>query len=233
MKYAVLMILLAQPLAAQTFNVIHEKRLWRDGGGTVQVNEEGIVYKAKKESESREWKYEDIQYFDRINTREFTILSYEDDRRLLGRDKQYHFLITKGELTDEVFNQIAGRLNKPVTNRQIPESVKGQYQIPVKHLHTLGGCEGSLIFTDDAIFYASDHKEDAREWLLSRDVQSVWSSDRYQLEIYAYDNNRREFSRSRVYKFDLKIPLDPEFYRSLKLKLFDLEKAHRPLPSHR
>jgi hypothetical protein len=146
---------------------------------------------------------------------------------LLGRDKRYRFLITEGELTIEIFNEIRLRLNKPATNREFPGVVNAQYELSVKHQHTFGGCEGTLKFTEDGIYYVTDHKEDAREWLFTTDIQSVWSSNRYQLEIHAFDNNRREFSRTRVYKFDLKEPLDPEMYRSLKLKLYDLESVHR------
>ena len=53
--------------------------------------------------------------------------------------------------------------------------------------------------------------------------------DRYRLEIFSYDNNRREFSHARAYHFQLKQPLDPDFYRKLKLKLYDLEAAHLPI----
>ena len=67
------------------------------------------------------------------------------------------------------------------------------------------------------------NKTDGRTWLMDRDIVSVWSDDPYRLEIRAYDNNRREFSRTATYKFDLKEKLDPEFYRELKLKLYGLE----------
>jgi hypothetical protein len=229
MKYLLMLIFMAQPSAAQTFNVIHEKNLWRDGRGIVEITDKGIDFISEKEKNSRSWKYEDIQYFDRISSKEFTILSYEDNSMLLGRDKQYHFLITEGELTEGIFDQLKSRLNKPATNRQFPKVVNFRYELPVKHLHTFGGCEGTLQFTEDEIYYVTDNKKDAREWRLDTDIQSIWSVDRYQLEIHAYDNNRREFSRTRVYKFDLKEPLDPEVYRSLKLKLYGLEAAHRPI----
>jgi hypothetical protein len=229
MKYLLALLLLAQPLAAQTFSVVHEKSLWRDGKGKIEITNEGIAFKAEKEKDSRNWKYQDIQYFDRISNKEFTILSYEDSSVLLGRDKQYHFRITEGELTEKLFNQIRQRLNKPATNRQFPDVRNVQYELPVKHLHTLGGCQGTLKFTEDSIYYVTENRKDAREWRMATDIQSVWSSDRYQLEIYAYDNNRREFSRTRVYKFELKAPLDPEFYRSLKLKLYDLGAVHLPI----
>jgi hypothetical protein len=230
MKYLLILLFMAQPLVGQTFSVIHEKNLWWDGKGKIEINGEGIAFVADKEEESRTWKYEDIQYFDRISGKEFTILSYEDNPVLLGRDKQYHFLITEGELTTEIFNRIRERLKKPATNREFPNVVNARYELPVKHLHKFGGCEGILKFTEDEIFYVTDYKKDAREWRLSTDIQSVWSSDRYRLEIHVFDNNRREFSRTRVYKFDLKESLDPEVYRSLKLKLYDLDAVHRPIP---
>jgi hypothetical protein len=230
MKYVLALLLLVQPLAAQTFSVIHEKRLRHDGKGTIEITDQGIAYKAEKAKNSRKWKYVDIQYFDRISSKEFTILSYEDDKLLLGRDKQYHFRIVKGDLTEDLFNQIQHRMQKPATNRQFPEVRNVLYELPVKHLHTFGGCEGTLKFTENAIYYVTNDKKDARQWLFSSDIQSVWSSDRYELEIHAYDNNRREFSRTRVYKFELKRPLDPNWYRSLKLKLYQLEAAHLPMP---
>jgi hypothetical protein len=230
MKYLLILLLLARPLGAETFNVIHKKALWWDGKGKIEINDEGIAYVADKKEESRAWKYEDIQYFDRISGKEFTILSYEDSSILLGRDKQYHFLITEGELTTEFFDKIRERLKKPATNREFPDVVNAQYEIPVKHRHTLGGCEGTLKFTEDKIYYVTDDRRDAREWRLDTDIQSIWASNRYQLEIHAFDNNRREFSRTRIYKFDLKKPLDPEMYRSLKLRLYRLESVHRVMP---
>jgi hypothetical protein len=226
MKYFVAIVLLAQPLAGQTFSVIHVRTLHRDERGKIEFTDAGITYQAAKKKSSRFWKYVDIQYFDRQSEKEFTILSYEDQRLLLGRDKEYHFRITDGSLTDGIFRKIETRLGKPSTNRVIPTIAPVQYEVPAKHLHTFGGCEGMLRFTKDAIYYATPDKKDDRVWRLDIDVQSVWSADPYRLEIFAYDNNRREFSRTRDYQFALKKPLDPSFYRNLKLKLYDLKRVH-------
>ena len=68
-------------------------------------------------------------------------------------------------------------------------------------------------FTTKAIYYVTKNKTDGRTWLMDRDIVSVWSDDPYRLEIRVYDNNRREFSRTATYKFDLKEKLDAEFYR--------------------
>ncbi|MEW5976377.1 MAG: hypothetical protein AB1898_11305 [Acidobacteriota bacterium] len=230
-RWLLILMLLTQgsPLFAQTFSVIHKKSLWWDGHGMIEITDEGIAYKSEDKDESRTWRYPDIQYFDRIDQKQFVLLTYQDQRLMLGRDRQYHFLITKGELSDSIFQTVSQRLGKPVTNRVVPDRLSSEYTILVKHLHTLGGCEGELKFTRDAIYYVTAQEEDGRQWLLDRDLQSVWSADRYQLEIYAYDNNRREFSRSRNYRFDLKEPLDPEIYRQLKLKMYQLEQVHLPL----
>jgi hypothetical protein len=229
MKYFLMLLFLAQPLAAQTFSVVHEKRFWRDGHGTILIEDDGIRYMTEKKGENRFWPYQDIQNLDRISGREFTILTYEDETRYLGRDRSYHFVITEGELTDEIFRKISEKMAVPVTDRKVPENVESNYRIPVKHLHTFGGCEGVLEFTDNEIIYDTGHKEDARVWKLDSDIQSVWSSDRYRLEIHVYENNRREFSRTRVYRFALKTPLNQDVYRKLKLQLYDLETVRDPL----
>ena len=226
MRAIIVLLSIASFACGQDFTVIHKRTLRRDAPGSLHIDDTGITFTAERPSDSRMWAYTDIQYFDRISKQEFTILTYEDQERYLGRDHQYHFMITEGELTDSAFQRISARLGRPVTNRVVPREIDSTYVISAKHLHTLGGCEGQLKFTPSAIYYVTGSKEDAREWLLERDVQSVWSGDPYHLEIHVYDNNRREFSRTRVYKFDLKTALDPEFYRSLKLKMYDLETTH-------
>jgi len=103
------------------------------------------------------------------------------------------------------------------------ENDNGMYSIPVKHDGAFRGSEGELEFTNKAIYYVTKSRTDGRSWLMDRDIVSVWSDDPYRLEIRAYENNRREFSRTATYKFDLKQKLDPEFYRKLKLRLYGLE----------
>ena len=224
-----ILLLLAVPFAGTetSFEVIHKKKLRRDSRGEIRFTQDAIEFLAKKGKHKRRWAYQDIQYFDRISETEFVILSYEDQKWKLGRDRQYRFALTGGELTDSLFEQISQRIGRPVTNRVVSDIPEKRYELPVKHLHSLGGCEGLLTFAGDHIYYATEHRKDAREWRVSRDVESVWSMDPYQLDLHVYDNNRREFSRTRVYRFALKKPFDPEFYRRLKLQLYELEATNR------
>jgi hypothetical protein len=192
-----------------------------NGQGRIHISEEAIAFEARKEKNSRSWSYTDIQHFDRVSKSEFVILSYEGQKWKLGRDREFRFAISSGELTDDLMDTISSRLGKPVTNRVVGE-VAAQYELPVKHLHTFGGCEGKLLFTNDAVYYSTEHAADAREWKLARDVRAISSVDPYLLEIRVFENNRREFSRTGVYRFQLKESLDPEWYRALKLRLYDL-----------
>ncbi len=223
MKLLALLILTSGLLAAETFQVIHKKHACWDGQGTLTIDDNGIRFDAKKKKRSRSWAWLDIQHFDRISPKEVNILTYEDEKRFLGRDRSYRFLLTDGEISGELFSLIEAKLGRPVTDRVVAGAREAAgYALPVKHLHSFGGCEGTLRFTRDAVLYVTEHLKDARRWRLDRDLDSVWSADPYQLELHVYENNRREFSRTRIFKFDLKQPLDPAFYRDLKLRLYKL-----------
>ena len=225
MKHLIVLLLFSHTLAAQTLPVALKKSLWADARGELTVSQEGITFQASDQEEAHTWAYRDIQGFDRISKTEFVILSYEDQRWKLGRDRRYHFTATSGELSDELFERIRERMAKPVTNRVVGEVSGAEYQLPVKHLHSFGGCEGQLIFTPEAIYYETKHAEDRRAWRLTTEVESVWSAQPHELELHVYENNPREFSRTRIYKFSLKEPLDSEFYRRLKLKLYNLDAS--------
>lgn len=213
--------------AETSFDVVLKKKFWPDGRGVLVVSDDAIEFRAKDDERSRRWSYEDIQYFDRVSTQEIIVLTYEDSGWKLGRDRQFRFVLSEGEFTDALFDQVSRGIGRPVTNRVFEVREAVEMELPVKHLHALGGCEGTLLFTKNEVYYRTSHARDARQWQLRRDVDSVWSHDRYHLELHVYDNNRREFSRAKVYKFDLKRPLDPEWYRGLKLRLYELNARER------
>lgn len=230
MRFVVFFFLFAPALAAQTLPVTLQKRFWPDTRGEIRITQEGIGFQETNGKTSHTWAYRDIQAFDRWSRTEFVILSYEDQRWKLGRDRRYHFALTAGELTDELFERIRQGLAKPVTDRVVREVSAAVYELPVKHRHSFGGCEGLLLFTPEAIYYQTEQAEDARAWRWATDVESIWSSQPYELEVHVYEDNRREFSRTRVFKFALKKPLDPEFYRNLKLKLYELGSSRSGIP---
>lgn len=250
MKYALLLLACGGLVSAETFRAKLVKPAWPDREGVLEINDNGISFTGKENKHGSDWlgiqstgrvldrladrpadlswTWLDIQYFDRISRNEFVVLTYKDDWRFLGRDREYRFRLLDGELGNTLFEKISRHLDRPVTDRVPPaETKQPDYVVPVKLDRTFGGSEGELQFTEDRILYVTPDQDDRRTWRMDRDIKSVWSDDPYRLEIRAYDNNRREFSRTATYKFDLKEKLDAEFYRKVKLKLYDLESNDR------
>ena len=189
-----------------------------------------IEFRKKNTEDSLTWGYLDIQHFDRISLTEIEILTYEDMAWKLGKDRSYRFLLVSGEISDALFAEITAKIGLPATDRLVDDAPEEAPRLPVKRLTTFGGSEGELVFGDFAIFYVSDKAKHAREWRIDRDIDSVWALNRYELEVHVYESNRRDFGSTRVYRFQLKEPLDPEFYRQLKLRLYNLHADKRVIP---
>ena len=231
MKMLLLLLTTGIGLADTSLDVVHKKRLWFDQEGSIRIDASGISFRPTgKDEEARSWAYEDLQFLDRMSPTEFRLLTYEDVAWRLGQDRRYHFEIISGEFSDALFAEVAERMGKPVTDRVVTRPKTAEQELAVKHLTRFGGSEGTLFFTPERIVYATDAKKNSRQWLLTRDVQSVWSVDRYRLEIHVYEDNPGEFRQARVYKFALKQQLDNQFYRRLKLRLYGLERTRNGVP---
>ena len=210
------------PAAESSFDVIHHKALFADGRGVLSINDEGIRFDAKHADNSHSWNYLDIQFLDRVSPTELVVLTYEDIRRFAGRDKRYRFKLTAGEIDDELFAEMTGQLGRPASNRvfETPQQ-EVKLSVAVKHLHRFGGCQGRVSATDRGIYFVSDDEKHSHEWQLDRDVDSVWSADRYQLDVHVRNPGGPVHSIER-FRFLLKEPLDSEWYRRLKLELYEL-----------
>lgn len=225
-KLALLILVAASCFAQSEFEAVRKNALWPDQHGTLRVDDTGVSFAPDGEpAQERFWAYEDIQHFDRLTLTEFVLLSYEDVWWQLGRDRSYRFVLSTGEISDELYQRIAEQMDKPATNRvvRVPDIV--EQAIPVKNLTMLGGSEGTLYLFKGRIVYLTEAPEKSREWLLSRDLDSVWSSDPYRLEIQAFEGNPGSFRKPTVYRFALKKPLDREVYRRFKLELYGLDHA--------
>jgi hypothetical protein len=125
---------------------------------------------------------------------------------------------------------MTNKIGRPVIDRIPEQGPAAAPRLPVKHLKPFGGSEGNLIFGESAIYYVTDAPKQAREWRLHREIDSVWAANRYQLEVHVFEAGRHDFDDTRVYRFQLKEPLDPDLYRKLKLQLYDLRGDDRVIP---
>lgn len=225
MRALTVFLLLGAALSAAQFEVVRKKALWLDQKGALRIEDSRVCFTPRgDEEDSRCWEYADIQHLDRVSRTELALLSYEDVAWKLGRDRLYRFELIDGELSDALFAEMTARIGKPVTERVPPQELEAERGLPAKHLKTFGGSEGSLHLSPERIVYRTDAEGESREWRLDREVASVWASDPYRLEVHVYEGNPGAFRQPEVYKFALKKPLDPEMYRRLKLRLYEIDR---------
>lgn len=89
------------------------KHLLRFGGdeGILQVGSDSIVYKSKKSSESRTWRYEDIENISSSGPFQLTVTTFERAKLHYGNLKGFNFKL-KQRLDDARFNDLWLRLNQ-------------------------------------------------------------------------------------------------------------------------
>ncbi len=205
----------------ESMRVRHDHDPWGKCEGELIIGEEGIEYRSpKKESHNRTWVWQNIQSVDRKSPSRLSVLTYEDQKLRLGQDKVFDFELLSADrtFTDRTLSFISDRLKKPVTDR-VTEPIDAEYQVPAKHKHALGGCEGTLYFGPETIVYDSEDASNSRKWKKDRDVANVWSANRFELEIRTYEENRRNFDKMRVFRFQLKEPLNQAYYEKLRREL--------------
>lgn len=209
-------------LFAQTLPVSHDHNPWGKCEGELTIGEDGIRYRSDtEEKHNRDWTWPDIQTVDRRSSEQFSILTYQDQKWLLGKDRSWNFTLLDPQsegLSEELFGVIMARLERPVVNREA-RNIDAEYEVPVKHLHTFGGCEGVLRFGRDWIVYATDDQRDQRSWRRQVEIVNIWSTGRYDLEIEVYEREGGDLLRTRRFRFQLKRPLDEEYYDQLRRQM--------------
>jgi hypothetical protein len=186
--------------------------------GVLVVGENDIRYQSDYRSDSRIWTYVDIKKVESPSLRKLSIQTREEQTLQLGRDKVFDFEFIDGEVTDELYNFIVTRLANPATKETPPEPPGGRWELAVKHLHLFGGCEGTLKVTDAYIEYVTEDADDARVWKYL-DIKRFESPSSYQAIIYTYEDQTWQLGRDRVFRFDLKEPIEPRVYEFIRERL--------------
>lgn len=207
----------AVPVSGQSIEVRHDHDPWGSCEGVLTISADGIRYDTDEDEHARAWDWVDIQGFDRKSATAFSILTYEDLVWHAGLDRNFDFDVIPGggELSEAAFATIAANLARPVTDR-VPRAIDAEYEVPAKHLHAFGGCEGVLRFGPDWIVYDTDHAEDRRSWNRHTQLVSVWSPNPYEIELRVIEEDRSEFDKEARFTFQLKERIDSDYYDSLR-----------------
>jgi len=203
-----------------TLQVEHEHTL-RNCRGTLIITPEKIEYQTSEKRDASIWKYVEIRQITVVSPVEMELATYEDQKRMAGRDRIFKFRLLEGQITPEISALLLEKTTQPLVTSVPPQSEGApQFAIPVKHLHTFGGCSGTLkIYADRVVF---ESQTDARFWRYS-DIQNFSHSERFRFEIISYENR---VGGPKAYNFQLKEELPATAYDYVWARVYPTKFHH-------
>ncbi len=202
---------LSAEVAAQSyeFTVEHEHSL-RNCRGKLIITKDGIEYQTEDKNDSRKWRYRELRQIKVDSTNKLELVSYEDQRLRLGRDRIFKFRLLDREITPQISALLVERAAHPPVTSVLPETAgEPVFSVPVKHLHRFGGCTGSLkIYPDRLVYLSEDLPSDSRFWRYS-DLQGFSQSERYRFEIGSFED---KLGGPKAYNFQLREDLPEGAY---------------------
>ncbi len=134
-------------------NVRHEHAIG-NCEGTLTFSQEGVRYETREKNHSRKWSYPDVKYFEIVSEHEIEIHSYESHGvERLGHDKDYMFRAMTGAITDDLYQMLVRKSPRAVVTHVVFHGTEIVQEIPVRHRHSIGGCQGTLTIAKDKIIY--------------------------------------------------------------------------------
>ena len=206
---AIFILTLLLPTPAQTgeisLPVRHEHALG-SCSGTLIVSDAGVRFETTEKGHQRSWNYPDVKYFEIVSLKKIEIHSYEDQSVLrLGQDRDFVFELTANEIGDNLYQLLVEKSPRAVVTHVVFPGTEVVQELPVRHRHNIGGCQGVLTIAEDKIIYRSEHKGDSRIWRL-KDIESFASNDPFHLRIS---------TSFETFTFDLKLPLQEKAYEHI------------------
>ena len=191
--------------AARSYDVRH-RHLRNGGPGVLRIDENSVSFEegGKKVNHSRQWKYEDIQELV-LGPETLRIVTWEDNRWELGRDRVYRFDRLPAKLAADWYPAFRARLDRRFVAALADDSMKPEWQAPVKLVQGRGGSHGILLVGTDQMVYKTSEAGRSRTWRIG-DVENVSSSDVFDLTLTTHE---REF------RFRLKQALPEPRYNEL------------------
>jgi hypothetical protein len=202
---------------AGTYEARH-RHLRNSCPGRFTVDAEGVGFESEKKKQHT-WKipYGEIQQMWVLDHGEVRVLTYQDRKWLLGKDKLHRFWVTDTEFVGQVTPELKQRLGRRLVAGRT-EEVKPLWEVPVKHLLRFQGVDGVLAVAEDRIQFRTAKPGHSREWMLS-DIDSISSAAPDQLTITTFERALGHYGDRKGFNFRLKEPLDSERYNQLWRRL--------------
>lgn len=167
--------LLTPTATAQThaYEVRHQH--WHGGAmGTLRVSADGISFEEhgkKSKTDSRQWRYEEIQQLT-VSPTELRVLTYEDSKWKLGRDREYIFDHLPKGLAVETYPVLTGKLDQRFIAGVPEPETSSEWKAGAKLDRGLSGTLGSLTIGKDWIVFDAGTRGESRSWRLM-DIENI------------------------------------------------------------
>ena len=217
-RIGAILILEAMVASAQTATVRH-KHARGNEPGELKVTAECISFSepGKGQKHSRTWKYEDIQQLE-LSPSTIRILTYEDQKWVLGRDRDYEFIALPPGFAETLYGVWRDRLDQRFVADLPDKQVRVQWEVPAKLLGTIQGSQGVIRVGDDRIVYQADKPGQSRTWRLG-DLNNIASEGPFDLSVVTSEHSGAFHSGAREFRFQLKQPLPEARFNDLWRRL--------------
>jgi len=191
----------AWPLAAQDFSfAVRHHHAFKDCKGTLKISRGGLEFQASERKDVRKWKFDEIRMIEILSPTAISLVSYEDQKRYLGKDRVFEFTLLQGKVTPELSAFLLSTIKRPMLLNVFPEDEKPVFEIPVKHLHTITGAMGVLRIYPDKVIFQSAKAGESRLWRIA-DIERFGQPDRYRLQVSSFEP--KAGGPTQVYNFQL------------------------------
>ena len=216
--FGLLLFNVSLPVAlAQThiYEVRHQH--WRKGAtGTLRISPQGISFEEhgkKTKTDSREWRYEEIQQLT-VSPSELRILTYEDSKWKLGRDREYVFDRLPKDLAVEAYPLWTGKLDQRFIAAVPARESAPEWKAGAKLDHGVSGTLGTLMIGREQIVFDAGERGGSRSWRLI-DIENVSSSGPLDLTVTTTEKSGLFRGSGRQFHFQLQQPLKEDQYSAL------------------
>jgi len=201
-------------IQAQTFNLMH-RHLHHDGSGTLTVTADGISFTetGKHAEHSRVWKYEQIQQLE-LSQESLRILTYEDQRYQLGRDRSYLFVDLPEGFTTRVYSMWRDKLDQRFIAALADNEMTTLAEFPAKLTSVLKGGEGILLLGDDRIVFRARKPGESRTWRFAR-IDNIASAGPFDFSIVSLEHHGAWNASGREFRFQLQRSMEEARFNEL------------------
>lgn len=198
-----------------TYEVRH-RRLRGGATATLRISPESLSFEEHgkgKKAAFVQWRYGEIQQLT-VGRTEVRVLTYEDSKWELGRDREYVFDRIPADLAIEVYPMLSRILDQRFIAAVADTPQAWQWKVEAKLTRDWKGTLGTLILSGDGLVFDTKKPNEARSWRIA-DIENISSSGRFDLTITTAEKAGAFRGGDRQFHFELLESLPEDRYNAL------------------